>query len=70
MGKTWVSARLSEEAMDVIRSVVSRNNLVDRTDAIEFIMREYWRLANQPFRRLFHLNAEKVKPLETFASAE
>ena len=70
MGKTWVSCRLSENAMSVIQSVVSRTNCVGKAEAIEYIIRKYQKFADKPIRRFFHLNNEKVKPLEAYASAE
>ena len=69
MGKTWVSARLSENAMSVIQSVVSRTGCVGKAEAIEYIIREYQKFANKPLRRFFHLNPDKVKPLESFQTA-
>ncbi len=69
MGKTWVSARLSKEAMDVMQSVVSRTNCVGKAEAIEFIISEYQRLSKNSRRKFFHLNADKVKPLEAFQTA-
>ena len=56
--------------MSVIQSVVSRTGCVGKAEAIEYIIKEYQRLSQNSLRKFFHLNAEKVKPLETFASAE
>jgi len=72
MGTTKVSFRLSENAMAVIQAVSDRCYIVDRTAAIEFIIKEYQRLSKNPLRRIFRLenNDPKVKPLEAYASAE
>jgi hypothetical protein len=71
MGRSPVSFRLSEEGMYVIDQYKSNQGIVDRTAALESILRNFWKIYNKPSQKIkrFFRPATETKPLEAFLSA-
>jgi hypothetical protein len=68
MGKTHVTFRLSEEALTVIQQHQQRHDFVERTEALEDILKQFWKVENKvatKFKR-FLAGDPNIKPLEAF----
>lgn len=69
MTKTKISFRLSELSLSVIASHQQRQGFVDRTEALEDILKRFSMAENKiatKFKR-FLAGDPNIKPLETFA---
>jgi len=73
MAKTHVTLRFNEQTMFVIQQYQSKHETADRTDAVEGIIADYWKMLNRPLsrlRRAFMPDLASNKTLEEFAHAQ
>jgi len=70
MAKTHVTLRFNEQTMFVIQQYQSKHETADRTDAVEGIIADYWKMVNKPLFRIRHalVGDTKTKPLTLYGA--
>jgi hypothetical protein len=74
MAKVHVNYKLSEDVITIIRLYQAEKHLDIETEAVETLVREFWKNRQKPvnrFKRLIKYNDPDplTKPLEVFATA-
>jgi hypothetical protein len=71
MGKTHVNFKLSDDVMVILHTYQSERHLDILTEALETLLREFWKNRQKPLSRFKRLIAPDphIKPLEVFTHA-
>jgi hypothetical protein len=70
MGKTHVNFKLSDDALNILLMYKSEQHLDILTDALERLLREFWKNRQKPLNRFKRLLAPdpNTRSLEVFTS--